>query len=304
MRAVLAALAVLFVVLAFGMESQQPSTNASHKKSSQQERGSEQSPIVVKIVPPEISKDERDKMESKEADKATEDRQMVELTGALARYTKWLFVATTVLAMLTLGLVIVGFKQTSDARASIEAAKKSAVAAERQIELGRQEFSATHRPRIILREAYTAFDAGHPMRVSFTLANTGGTQATIVNSKFSLSFSTMNGAKRQVKFDVDRMKGEVSDVIDSGKLIEAGSFYEGVFVGVDCEWPKNIPTVIERSKVVHGGVDWHYYFFGKISYKDGSDITRNMAFYRVLDFESFRFVPYNDSQLEYSDERP
>jgi ABC-type bacteriocin/lantibiotic exporter with double-glycine peptidase domain len=61
------------------------------------------------------------------------NRQLVAPTGDLARYTSLLFWATFALAILTLGLVTVGFFQVRQAKTSIGAAVTSATVAERAL---------------------------------------------------------------------------------------------------------------------------------------------------------------------------
>jgi hypothetical protein len=214
-------------------------------------------------------------------------------------------IATTLIA--AVGTVIAAFALVF-LRKTFRETKNAADAARDQVELSRQEFSSTHRPRIILREAYTARDNGHPITVFYALANTGGTEATIVGSKFAVFFSVRGGTKRQVKFGGELIAGEIENVVPAGHQIEAGGFYES-----SCStpytlwndkwipgWGKPDEKTVIAGPTMEGA---HIYFYGKVSYRDASKIIRNMAFYRILEFDSYRFIPYGDSQLEYSDER-
>jgi hypothetical protein len=106
-------------------KSQQPPSQTSQEKGTHEERGSEKAPIVVKVLPTEKTKDEFDREKAKEE----ADGRLIELTGNLARYTKYLFWATGILAFMTGGLVTVGFFQVRDAKQAIGAAVKSANAA-------------------------------------------------------------------------------------------------------------------------------------------------------------------------------
>jgi hypothetical protein len=179
----------------------------------------------------------------------------------------------------------------------------------RQIILARDEFNATHRPRIILREAYTAPDNGHPITVFYTLANTGGTKATIVRSKFAIFSSIKGGTKRQIQFDGELIGGEIDNVIPANHVIEAGAFYESACATQKAMWSTNWHTVITSDggeMVVRslGPNASELFFYGKVLYRDAGGIVRGMAFYRILDRDSHRFIPIGDPQLEYSDERP
>src|SRR6202790_3419909 len=108
-------------------QSKQPSPKASQQKATQQERGTEDSPVVVKVLPAEKPKDEL----AREIEKQDADRQLVKLTGDLAHYTQLLFWATGFLALVTGGLVYFGFRQVRDNRRSIKAAEDSTRIAER-----------------------------------------------------------------------------------------------------------------------------------------------------------------------------
>jgi hypothetical protein len=107
-------------------QSQQPPT-----KTSQQERGTENSPVIVKVIPAEKSKDDLAREDTKDKEKIAIDRQIASLTGDLAFYTKLLFGATALLALITFGLVVASFRQVYDAKISVAAAVKSAGAAEK-----------------------------------------------------------------------------------------------------------------------------------------------------------------------------
>jgi hypothetical protein len=178
-----------------------------------------------------------------------------------------------------------------------------------QIRLARDEFSATHRPRIILREAYTAPDNGNPVTVTYTLENTGSSETHIVNSRFTIFFSVAGGTKRQVRFDEILEPGEIANVVPIGTKIAPGESYRGTCAAIATWWS---PDWIALNPDANGDFTmissiaggWHLYFYGMVSYRDSLKITRNMAFYRILEFSSYRFIPFGDPQLEYSDERP
>jgi len=110
-------------------QSKQSSPKASQQKATQQDRGTETAPAVVKIIPTEKPKDELEAEKTKQES----DRQLVKLTGDLANYTKLLFVATAALFIATSGLVFLGFYQSRDTRRSIRAAEDSARIAERAL---------------------------------------------------------------------------------------------------------------------------------------------------------------------------
>jgi len=114
-------------------KSKEPSTKTSQQNTAQQERGSENSPLVIKVIPSEKTKDDLAREDAKNEQKLAIDERVASLTGDLALYTELLFAATAVLALITLGLVIVGYRQVRDARRSIVAAETSAKIAEKAL---------------------------------------------------------------------------------------------------------------------------------------------------------------------------
>jgi hypothetical protein len=74
-----------------------PSKKTDQQKTQPEERGTEQNPAVIKVIPTEPSEAQEQREKTKEAT----DRK-------LADYTFYLFLATLVLAFLTMGLVVVG----------------------------------------------------------------------------------------------------------------------------------------------------------------------------------------------------
>ena len=167
------------------------------------------------------------------------------------------------------------------------------------------------RPRLILREAYTLPDVGKPVLVTFNFENAGSSEATIVDSRFTILHSPYGGSKRQVVFGGRLEPGEINHPISPNQKIQAGAFHSSVCSHELMFW---MPGWVESAIGPHGGYKtilptdnlgpWAVYFYGRISYKDSLKVVRQMAFYRVLDFGSYRFVPFPDPQLEWADERP
>ena len=122
---------VLAICASAPVQSQGQPSNAIPQQNDQQKLGSQSLPLVVKVLPEEKSEDELAREDAHERS----DRQLVKLTGNLARYTEFLFAATAGLFLATAGLVIVGFRQTRDARDAITAAVKSAAAAEKSADV-------------------------------------------------------------------------------------------------------------------------------------------------------------------------
>src|SRR5450432_883364 len=83
-------------------QSKQSPSKANQQNAAQQDRGTENSPVVVKVLPTEKPQNELEN----EKEKLKSDRLLVNLTGDLAKYTNRLFWATFLLGLITAGLVI------------------------------------------------------------------------------------------------------------------------------------------------------------------------------------------------------
>ena len=103
-------------------QSRHSPTKASPPNAAQQERGSDDSPLVVKVLPAEKSQRELDN----DTERQRSDGRLVELTGEFARYTRLLFIATAFLGLVAAGLVGVGTFQVRQGRHSLAAAVKAA----------------------------------------------------------------------------------------------------------------------------------------------------------------------------------
>jgi hypothetical protein len=174
--------------------------------------------------------------------------------------------------------------------------------------MGRSEFIASNRPRIVLREASALVKSGDPILVNYVLANVGGTKATFARCKFCVRLAFLNGVKQQVAWHEPET---TADPGLSGKILEAGGSYWWRFPDVGNEagtikWPEVVGTHPTRNifTVAFGGEDLAFFFFGRVEYKDDRGITREMAFYRQLEADSYRFRSWGDPQLEYSDTNP
>jgi len=166
-------------------QSKQPSPAASPQKATQQERGSEDSPVVVKVIPTEKSKDELARENAKDKEKLAVDDRIARLTRDLAFYTKQLFVATAALALITLGLVILGFRQVRDARRSITAAEDSTRIAERALTelerpfVGIDIMDSGFKSELVSEEEYYVTLEGN---MTFRYINHGRSPATVIET--------------------------------------------------------------------------------------------------------------------------
>src|SRR5258708_14698867 len=122
-------------------QSQQPTPPPTQPAQTNQaskpyQRGTEQSPVIVKVLPTKES-------EEKDAGDARREDEKTENDRRLARFTERLFWATCALSVIALFQLFVFGWQGYQLRETVKATKEAA-------RLANKEFISTHRPRIIL----------------------------------------------------------------------------------------------------------------------------------------------------------
>jgi hypothetical protein len=125
------------------VEVKQPEAPAIQPKAAEDQRGTDQSPLIVKIAPTPKTDEERaeeakQREEKAEADRRKEksDADLNAYTAKLTGFTERLYIATAILAaatvllvLATIGLLWFAGRQARDMKASIEEARRSADAA-------------------------------------------------------------------------------------------------------------------------------------------------------------------------------
>jgi hypothetical protein len=206
-RIALPAIAVCLALLCFSpaqsqqrkkrVTAPQPQTIVTQPKAAEDQRGTDQSPLIVKVAPVPKSEEDRAneaterqriaeeraeeirererraeaerKKEQSDADLNAYTAKLADYTEQLAFFTKWLFIATVVLGLATGGLLWFARKQSIDTKEIIKST--------------RDEFLATHRPRMRLKHAWltdqTAWRLGGPLEINLDFVNIGSGTAYI-----------------------------------------------------------------------------------------------------------------------------
>jgi hypothetical protein len=235
LRCLVATLAFLAVFASDSRgQSKQPSPKANQQNATQPERGTENSPVVVKILPTEKPKDELDSEKAKQES----DRLLVSLTGDLAKYTNRLFWATGFLGLITGGLVFFGFIQVRDSKRSIRAAETSAKIAERALTELEAPFLA-----INIKNTGIEWHTTQPILFGdliFTIANYGRTPAHILELVEGVLPVKIGGGQPPV-LDSSKVRGNPmpygviappNDETQEFKTIPNIYFYEGSEPGI------------------------------------------------------------------------
>lgn len=186
---------------------------------------------------------------------------------------------------------------------------------QQSIDLARQEFVSTHRPRIILREAIIgSVLEGEPIHTILNIANIGETDGSIVCSTVDLEIVNMSSPDRLF------MLGSVEPHNELGKIFLRPG--ESRLIGWDQlnkrdrsppapNWEANkfkIKTYIGPGTGPDGfstrrtGRDFEIHLCGQFIYEDRAGIHRRTAFRRRLVPERQRFYRLQDEpDLDYAD---
>jgi hypothetical protein len=168
-----------------------------------------------------------------------------------------------------------------------------------QVRLARDEFIATHRPRVTLRRAYAPVDdpLEGPIKVNYTLANVGETRAIIQKVALRVEFRPQSGYPLHA-LPIAEEEFDVSSP-ETGAVIEAGESREFLFTVTGQVWdlPRKRKFLIPNQGL---------FFIGLVLYADDAPrkTQRRTAWYRKysIDSQSFgRLVWDADNEYKYAD---
>jgi hypothetical protein len=208
--------------------------------------GTINNPIYVRELTPEItpSQLEEAKRTAEAASKAADEKNAAEekkreTDEALARYTKYLFYATTALAISTVGLLILGRNQMRDNKSAITAAQRSAAAAERSV-------TGLDRPWMIasLEPPRTDMGKGDSWNVKFKFRNVGRMPALIKGCQVNIV--RLDELPAKPEYDG---RGGLKGLSVTPELVLVGDECETSFVGPA---PEMIPKDNREALVVYG----------------------------------------------------
>lgn len=253
------------------------------------------SPIIRRQQPqheatPVAQKAERE--EKSKNEKAATDR-------LLAHYTLALAIITAILAIFTGGLWYVTYrlsraaKETNDRQAmemreSLDIARASAEHTKESVDLARKEFISTHRPKIILRDAYCIDnEIDSPIEVHYILVNSGETTARIILSVLELKLIYGPGFGAETPPSIQPDQNDIGDL-----SLDPGEEVARTYSGTRC-WRTDDGSRF-KSNYSYEGV----FFCGHIIYEDLNGIKRHTAFWRRYDLDTSRFCFSKDPAFE------
>jgi hypothetical protein len=175
------------------------------------------------------------------------------------------------------------------------ATTKQAELTREAVALGNKEFIATHRPKLILRDAFSLISDPLESRIAvfYTIANIGASVCWITECHLGLDFRQTAG------YPVFTMTPDMCFPSSAPYIgrIEAGEHKRLTFIDPVQVWDH------ERRRIYGGTLGLH--FAGRITYIDspGSNVRRQIAFrrkYNPLD-QRFHRIWEDDSEHEYAD---
>jgi len=184
-------------------------------------------------------------------------------------------ISTLVIAFFTVVLAFVGWRQAKLTRQAIA--------------LARDEFNATNRPELFVRDVHASSE-GDRTGIAYTVVNRGKAPCNITRS--ALVAEVVDTGKLAVNL---RPTGKRNDV--GAIALAPGQTYEGIFSNVTEAF--EFGFFIESNKS-HDFVG-ELHFAGAIEYTDASQIVRRVVFRRRFEHASQRFVETGDPETNYSD---
>lgn len=168
----------------------------------------------------------------------------------------------------------------------------------RAIALAREEFLATHRPRVAVRRISVDIDrAANKLGVQYTISNIGDSTATIIaiSERLWLPDSSTNlpplPPYDPPRIESIKLESGESELLrydePAGELLHIYDVQSGF-----------AKAMIEDGKTVNGP---ELLFLGFVRYEDAIHRSRETAFLRRQDFTTKRFSPIEERDYEYQD---
>lgn len=293
-------LGLALFLLVCGAALPQQAGKAAQSKT--EERGTERSPLMVRVLPSPDAAEREAKDEASRTEKVVEDRRLVyatialaAITGALALFTGGLWFATYSLGKEAKESAK---RQADEMQRSLQIAEQSVEAAKKQAEVSREEFFYAHRPRVVVRREQ-ARSAPDQRGINFVLANMGDLVATNIVANVNVRIIP---ASEQASFELQSLPPYGGAWIDVGKLIGvpgrgnrtdlmAG---ERAFIFIQSN------DINDQSMASIKRGESLLYFFGLVNFDDPGGARRESAFFRTYHALSEKFEAKDDPDYEHT----
>jgi hypothetical protein len=149
-------------------QPQQQQSQTPQQPAATDQLGTEQSPFIVKTLPPQSAPEDAEQARKEREAKAANDQEVIEFNRRLV------IIGGLQLVIFALQLIVFGY-QAWELRQTVAATEKAADAAKGAL-------IATARPKIIVRrvEAIFLLPPNHPVSVRFRIVNVGGSSAVLI----------------------------------------------------------------------------------------------------------------------------
>ena len=235
--------------------------------------GAQPSPVVVNV-------------NAADKNKTSSDNRQQKANQESHRFIEPITLFTGLLVLVGGLQVLVYWKQKGIMERALAATNSS-------IALARDEFFATHRPKLSVRALFViAAYADNCVSIHFSIYNSGDAPATIDSFKF---FATVRGGDsvQLLRFELG---GEgppfVIDIGEEKRLKVTADSGHLLFQYMD---PHNIQIWAPD------GTDISFEFRGDALFLDGAMKKRHCSFHRAYNFQTKRFSRIPDSEFEYCD---
>jgi hypothetical protein len=165
------------------------------------------------------------------------------------------------------------------------------------IGLSQREYVAANRPRLVVRQFYFNDTIGPPKPphpnfafIAYTVANTGGSEATIVERREAYHFLPKHTPVPALLPEAYKLTEDLTPIV-----LASGESHE-IRTPVPADHRNRFVLNIDSMAGLND-----FYFMGVITYKDPNERLYRMAFCRRYVFETKRFEPVTDPDYEYAD---
>ena len=257
------------------------------------QQGTRDNPVVVKGIEAERAAEHRAQERDDSLEKHKRETDLVYWTYVVAIATGVLAALTFILACIAGGQLLMFWFQLRLTQKAVADAEKAACSARESADLARQEFVASHRPRMAVRRLTWIIDAGGShIGVSYAIKNVGDGPGTVA----AISAKVWNASSREdlppVPPYVDAQQVNIplksGDWIDTRHTMDSGLINDLAFL-------------IGFENVRKGDPKPNMLFLGYIDYVDNEGRKLQTGFLRRFDFELGRFEPIQHPDYEYQD---
>lgn len=190
--------------------------------------------------------------------------------------------SAVITALATAGIGVYTYVLARVSRDQAELTRKSIDLTRQSIELATREYISVHRPRLRIRRPHAHLNGGRPIKVTFLVANIGGTDARITRIETSIGIRTGDGRFFEPRTDDLELR-----------TIRPGEECLYITSSLDLDFEQ------EWELAENGALE----FRGAIEYVDENGVERQTGFWRVCNPKTGEFFRQTepDPDYEYED---